>query len=216
MSEGRVVLVGGGGFCRELIDAVADCTEAGSLPPLAGYLDDSGDTLSRYGYDTPWLGSVTDYQPGPGDLMVMALGSPKSKRAVFERLSVRGGVFPKLIHPSVKVARTADIAEGCMILFNGAAGPNCRIERFVTINSGSGLGHDASIGEFSTLSSKVDITGNVKLGKDVLVGSNAVFVPGVKIGDGATIGAGSIIYRSVRPGATTFAAPAKLLKMRPA
>jgi len=212
MSNERVVLVGGGGFCRELVDAVADCHEAGTLPPLAGYLDDNGDTLSRYGYDTPWLGGVADYVPQPGDQFVMALGSPMSKRAVFDRLSVRGGTFPKLIHPSVKIARTASIAEGCMILFNGAAGPNSRVERFVTINTGSGLGHDAVIGEFSTLSSKVDITGNVRVGQDVMIGSNAVFVPGVKIGDGATIGAGSIIYRSVRAGATMYAAPAKLLK----
>lgn len=210
----RIILVGGGGFCRELVDAVADCHEAGSLPPLGGYLDDTGDTLARYGYDVPWLGRIDDYIPQACDGFVMALGSPAAKRAVHARLSGRGANFPRLIHPSVKIARTAVIEEGTMILFNGAAGPNSRIARFVTINTGSGLGHDATVGEFSTLSSKVDITGNVHVGEDALIGSNAVFVPGVKIGAGATVGAGSIVYRSVKAGATVFAPPAKLLKLK--
>lgn len=214
MALARIILVGGGGFCRELVDAVADCTEAGTLPPLAGYVDDGGDVLAGYGYDVPWLGTIDSYSPCEGDGFIMAIGSPAGKRRVHERLQARGAVFPSLIHPTAKIARTAHVAEGVLILFNSATGPNSRVDRFVTINTGSGLGHDASVGEFTTLSSKVDITGNVHVGKDAMIGSNAVFVPGVKIGDGATVGAGSVIYRSVRAGSTVYAPPAKLLKIR--
>jgi sugar O-acyltransferase (sialic acid O-acetyltransferase NeuD family) len=213
MAPKRIILIGGGGFCRELIDAVADCYEAGTLPSLGGYIDDNGEVLAPYGYDLPWLGSTEDYAPKPGDGFIMAVGSPKGKRAVHGRLQVRGATdFPRLIHPTAKIARTAEIAEGVLILFNSASGPNSRVDRYVTINTGSGLGHDASIGEFATLSSKVDITGNVKVGRDAMIGSNAVFVPGVKVGDGATVGAGSVVYRSVRAGTTVYAPAAKLLK----
>jgi acetyltransferase-like isoleucine patch superfamily enzyme len=79
----------------------------------------------------------------------------------------------------------------------------------------SGIGHDAVAGEFTTLSSVVDVTGNVQIGKDVSIGSGARLLPGVKVGDGAVIGAGSIVVRSVKPGVTVFAAPAKTLTMRP-
>ncbi len=211
----RTVLVGGGGFSRELIDAVTACHQAGTVPPIGGYLDDRGDVLGEYDSRVPWLGSVAEYQPRPGDAFVLAIGSPAAKRAVHGRLHDRGAKFPRLIHPSVNVAPSAEIAEGVIMLFNGAAGPNCRIERMVTINTGSGLGHDAVLGEFSTLSSKVDITGGVQVGQDCLIGSNAVLIPRIKIGNGATIGAGSVIYRSVPAGATMFAPPAKMLKARP-
>ena len=211
----RIILVGGGGFCRELIDAVTQCHEAGSVPPVGGYLDDNGDVLAGHDSRVPWLGSTLEYQPAPGDAFVLAIGSPAGKRALHGRLHDRGAKFPRLIHPSVNVAPSASIAEGVMILFNGAAGPNCRIERMVTINAGSGLGHDAVVGEFSTLSSKVDITGGVQVGKDCLIGSNAALIPRIKIGDGATIGVGSVIYRSVPAGATMFAPPAKMIKARP-
>jgi sugar O-acyltransferase (sialic acid O-acetyltransferase NeuD family) len=208
----RTILVGGGGFCRELIDAVSTCHEAGSVPAVGGYLDDAGDVLGGFDIRVPWLGSTIEYQPQPDDVFVLAIASPAGKRVVHGRLHDRGARFPRLIHPTVNVAPTAMIAEGVMILFNGAAGPNCRIERMVTINTGSGLGHDAVVGEFSTLSSKVDITGGVQVGSDCLIGSNAALIPKIKIGNGATIGAGCVIYRSVPAGATMFAPPARMLK----
>lgn len=213
MVVNRIILVGGGGFCRELYFWVADCTAAGTLPAVAGYLDDGGDKLGPMGYGLPWLGSIADYSPRPGDGLILALGSPASKRAVHGLLSVRGGSFPVLIHPQTRVVATARVAEGAIFCPGSASGPDTVIERFVTINTDSGLGHDARVGEFSTLSSRVDLTGGVSVGRDVTIGSGAVFVPKVKIGDSATIGAGSIVYRSVPAGATVFAAPAKRLKM---
>lgn len=210
----RIILVGGGGFCRELIVAVTSCHEAGTVPPVGGYLDDRGEVLGDHDSRVPWLGSTLEYQPRPGDAFVLAIGSPAGKRAAHGRLHDRGGQFPRLIHPSVNIAPSAKIAEGVIILFNGGAGPNCRIERMVTINTGSGLGHDAVVGEFSTLSSKVDITGGVQVGADCTIGSNAALIPRIRIGDGATIGVGCVIYRSVPAGATMFAPSARMLKAR--
>jgi sugar O-acyltransferase (sialic acid O-acetyltransferase NeuD family) len=213
VSADRTILVGGGGFCRELFFWAEDCAAAGSLPPLGGYLDDRGDTLAQFDYALPWLGRIEDFLPGPGDSLVLAVGSPAGKREVHGKLSVRGGTFPILAHPSARVLRTARIAEGVIFCPGSSSGPDTVIGRFVTINTESGLGHDAQVGEFTTLSSRIDITGGVIVGSDVTVGSGAVFVPRVKIGDFATIGAGSVVYRSVPAGATLYAAPAKTLRL---
>ena len=94
------------------------------------------------------------------------------------------------------------------------AGPDTRIDRFVTFNAGSGVGHDGSVGEFSQLSANVDITGGVEIGPDVMIGTKVIFLPRIKVGAGATIGAGSVVYRSVPAGATMYAPPAKMLRMK--
>lgn len=214
MTAERTILVGGGGFCRELFFWAEHCTAAGTLPPVAGYLDDSGDTLASFSYPMPWLGRTEDFVPRATDGMILAIGSPAGKRAVHGKLSVRGGHFPIMVHPTSRVLRTADIAEGVLFCPGAASGPDTIIGRFVTINTESGLGHDARVGEFTTLSSRVDITGGVVVGSDVMIGSSATLVPKIKIGDGATIGAGSVVYRSVKAGATVYAAPAKTLKMK--
>jgi sugar O-acyltransferase (sialic acid O-acetyltransferase NeuD family) len=215
MTNERTIIVGGGGFCRELIFFIGHSVDAGTIAPIGGYIDDGGDLLAKFDYpEVPWLGTVEDFEPRSGDGFVLAIGSPRSKRAIHAKLSVRGGSFPKMIHPGATIVRTARLEEGVIFCPGTLAGADTRIARFVTFNGSSGIGHDSSVGEFSTLSSNVDVTGNVTIGADVSVGSNASFLPKVKVGDGATVGAGSVVYRSVPAGATVYAAPAKLLRLK--
>lgn len=212
MPKPRLILVGGGGFARELLVWARDCEEAGTLPPVEGYIDDAGDQLARLNYKLPWLGSTDDYVPRSGDQFVLAIGSPKAKRIIHEKLSVRGAVFPRFIHPTARIAPTASIDEGSIFLLMAVAGPETKIGRFVTLNGGSGVGHDGVVGHYTTISSHVDVTGGAKIGQNVVVGSKALLMPGVNVGDGATVGAGCTVYRSVPAGATIYAPPSKLLK----
>lgn len=212
-AQERLILVGAGGFGRELYFWAADCHAAGTLPALGGFLDDVVHELP--GYDLPRLGSLQDYTPAASDLFLVALGEPAKKRLVVELLQTRGGRFATLRHPTTTVVRTASIGEGVIMCPYTMAMPDARIERFVTLINYSGIGHDSVCGEFSTLSSLVDVTGNVHIGKDVMIGSGARLLPKVTVGDGATIGAGSTVVRSVKPGMTVFAAPAKVLSMGP-
>lgn len=213
VAQERLILVGAGGFGRELYFWAADCHAAGTLPATAGFIDDVVQELP--GYDLPRLGALRDYTPGPGDRFLIALGEPAKKRQVVDLLRARGGQFATLIHPTTTIVRTASIAEGVVMCPYTMAMPDARIERFATLINYSGIGHDSVCGEFSTLSSLVDVTGNVRIGRDVMIGSGARLLPKVQVGDGATIGAGSIVVRSVKPGMTVFAAPAKPLSMEP-
>ncbi len=209
----RLILVGAGGLGRELYFWAEDCHAAGTLPALAGYIDDMVPELP--GYDLPRLATLQDYTPAPGDLFLVALGAPAQKRRVVELLQARGARFATLRHPTATVVRTASIGEGVILCPNTNAMPDCRIERFVTLLNFSGIGHDSVCGEFSTLSSLVDVTGHVRVGRDVMIGSGARLLPKVTVGDGATIGAGAVVVRSVKPNTTVFAPPAKLLSMGP-
>ncbi|MFS0774386.1 acetyltransferase [Sphingomonas sp. 1P08PE] len=209
----RLILVGAGGFGRELYFWAGDCLSAGTLPALAGYIDDVVPDMP--GYELTRLATLQDYVPVPGDLFLVALGDPAKKRLVVELLKTRGARFATLRHPTATVVRTASIAEGVIMCPYTMAMPDSRIERFATLINYSGVGHDSVLGEFSTLSSQVDVTGNVRIGKDVMIGSGARLLPRITVGDGATVGAGAIIVRSVKPGMTMFAAPAKLLSMAP-
>lgn len=211
-AQERLILVGAGGFGRELYFWAADCHAAGTLPALAGFVDDVVPELAG-AYALPRLSTLQDCTPAPGDLFLVALGEPAKKRQVVELLQARGGRFATLRHPTATVVRTASIGEGVIMCPYTMAMPDCRIERFATLINYSGIGHDSLCGEFTTLSSQVDVTGNVRIGRDVMIGSGARLLPRVKVGDGATVGAGSVVVRSVKPGTTVFAAPAKLLSM---
>lgn len=212
MAQDRLIIVGGGGFGREIICWAEDCHAAGTLPKIAGFIDDKVSALPD-AYNVPHLGAFRDYQPKDGDLFIVALGEPAGKRKLVESLQERGGKFATLIHPTAMVVRTATIGEGLIMCPHTMMLPESRAERFVTILNFSGIGHDSVAGDFTTLSSLVDITGNVTLGKEVFVGAGGRVLPGLTIGDRALIGAGATVVRSLKAGATAYAAPAKTLKM---
>lgn len=209
----RLIMAGGGGFSRELLYFANDCHHAGLIPAVGGYLDDGGsEVLAKLGYDLPWLGSITEFVPGPGDLLALGIGSPEGKRKVVEQLKTRGGAFTRILHPTAITSGRVEMGEGVILCPFAGAGTDTRIGSFVTINSYTGLGHDASVGEFATLSSHVDVMGFASIGDDVFVGSSASILPKVRIGAGARVSAGATVYRSVPAGATIYSPPAKLLK----
>ncbi|RYF23023.1 MAG: acetyltransferase [Oxalobacteraceae bacterium] len=212
--NGRTIIVGGGGFARELYFWLRDCADAGTVPPLVGYLDDAGDVLhNRAAYDMAFLGSVEDVVPREGDRFVLAIGSPATKRRIVDKLASRGAVFPRMIHPTCTVTGTAVVGEGVVLCPGCILGPDSTLERFVTFNTGSGTGHDSSVGEFSVLASRVAISGYVRIEPDVGIGSGVVLLPNVKVGRGAVIGPGCVVYRSVRPGTTLYTPLPKQLRL---
>lgn len=206
---GRTIVVGGGGFGRELMCWVEDCAAAGSLPPLAGFIDDKPDELPAYG---PRLGSVQDYTPREGDLLALAIAKPAIKRRVVGLLKDRGARFARVLHPSTTIVRTAVTGEGLVMCPQTMLMPDTRVGDFVTILNFSGMGHDSVVGDYTTLSSLCDVMGNATVGSDVFMGSGSRLLPGIKVGDGALIGAGATVIRSVKPGTTVYVAPPKTLK----
>lgn len=213
MSE-RIIIVGGGGFGRELISHVGDSHRAGSLPELGGYLDDAGDVLAEFNHygHIAYLGTLDSYEPRPGDLFTLAIGAPRTKKTVAERLKTRGAIFATVVHPSAVTSTTCRMGEGVIVGTHAGPGVDSVLGDFVTLNSYSGVGHDAVIGAFTTVSGHVDVTGGTIIGEGVFIGSGASILPRVRIGDWANVGAGSLVYRSIKAGATVFAPPAKLLK----
>jgi sugar O-acyltransferase (sialic acid O-acetyltransferase NeuD family) len=213
--NGRTIIVGGGGFAREVFTWVSDCVAAGQMPAIAGYLDDAGDVLAhRERYRLPYLGTIDGFDVRPGDQFAMALGSSRVKRIVQARLSVRGAHFPRIIHPTCIITPTCTIEEGAFLCVGCIIAPDSTVGAFVTMNTGSGTGHDATVGAFSVLASRVAIGGEARIGEDVAIGSGVVVLPRISIGNGATIGPGSVLYRSVPAGATMYAPAAKRLRMK--
>lgn len=208
----RVILVGGGGFGRELASWIDDLAQAGGIAPLAGFIDDRPDAMEDHG--TRWLGTVADYEIQPNDRFVLGLGDPRTKRSVVATLRARGARFARVIHPSAVLGRNPNHGEGVIMAPFSMNTADTRVGEFVTILSFSGIGHDASVGAYSTLSSHVDIMGGARVGEGVLFGSGSRLMPGKQVGDDCRIGAGVVVQRSAKPETTLFAPPAKRLALK--
>lgn len=207
----QLVIIGAGGFSQEVICWAEHAHSADQLPPIKGYLLDSRYELLPAEYGIPWLGDIDGYTPELGDACLLAIGEISAKKNIVSRLKARGAKFATLIHPTAIVTRTAKLGEGCILCPYATVSAGVTLGDFVGLNGYSGIGHGSSVGAYTTISSHVDITGNVTVGEGVFVGSGARVLPNLQVGNGAKVGAGSIVMRSVKPGVTVVAAPAKKL-----
>jgi len=207
----KYVVVGGGGFGREVAcwaqEALAD-TGGGEV---IGFLDDEVTNASGFPQGISYRGRLADYSPQDGEELLLAIGAPRLKRQIVAELRRKEARFATLRHPTAIVAATARLGEGVVLCPYAVVSANAIVGDFVAVNICSSVGHDVRLGSYSTLSAHIDITGGVVVGEMVMFGSGARILPGLHVGDEATIGAGAVVIRNVPPGKTVYAPPAKQL-----
>ena len=209
--ETQYVIVGGGGFGREIACWAMDVASSVGAGRVVGFLDDQATDASRFPEHLPYLGTIADYSPRESHQLLLTIGSTSAKRDIVATLKGRGARFASLRHPTAVVAVTARLEEGVILCPYAVVSANAVLGEFVAVNIHSSIGHDVNVGAYSTISAHVDLTGGVTLGQAVSVGSGARVLPGRHVGEGATVGAGAIVMRNVPVHATVYSAAAKQL-----
>ena len=205
----RLIILGAGGFGREVFAWAKAHPDCGRLWELAGFLDDNASALDGFEYAVPVLGAVADYIPVEGDLFLCAIGSPAIKRKVCERILAKGAQFINLVHPSAVIGENVSLGRGVIICPQAVVTCDVQIGDFVGINCHSSVGHDVRIADWVTLSGHCDVTGQCELGEMVFLGSGARILPLKKVGARALVGAGSVVISHVAADTKVFGNPAR-------
>jgi len=207
----RILIVGAGGFGREVYSWITDSREEYTDWEISGFLDDDLEALKEYPCGLSIISTIKDYAPKNDEFLVMGVGPPKTKRMIVETLEKKGASFLSYVHNSVILGNNVTLGKGCVLCPNSVLTCDVSLGDFVTINCFSDAGHDVTIDDFTTLSGHVDITGFAKVGKGVFFGSHATVLPKIRIEDNAVIGAGSVVIRNVKKDTTVFGNPAKVV-----
>ena len=206
----NLIIIGVGGFAREVYWHAQKSIGYGVEWQIKGFLD--GDIkLAAAEYELlpdKVLGDVDSYEICADDVFTCAVGTPKVRRHLIEKILARGGEFINLISNLAQIIPTAKI--GCGVIISPYVGISDRadIGDFVALNAQTIIGHDAQVGDFSCIMPHVAVSGKCKIGVEVFIGSGATILPKAKVGDGATVGAGCVVLKKVRAGATVFGNPA--------
>ena len=206
----NLVIIGVGGFAREIFWYAQKSLGFGVDWQIKGFLD--GDKkLSAADYELlpeKILGDVDGYEICDDDVFTCAVGSPKAKKILVEKILARGGKFINLISRLAEIVPTARLGRGVIISPFVGVSERAVLEDFVAVNAQTIIGHDSRVGNFSCIMPHVAVSGKVQIGSEVFIGSGAVLLPKAKIGDGSTIGAGCVVLKKVRAGKTVFGNPA--------
>lgn len=216
-----IVLIGGGGHCKSVIEAVESVRGAEGEPAfrIVGILDTpqqvGGEVL---GY--PVVGTDDDIPKLiatiPGVRFVITVGHIKTaavRRAIAQRVVQAGGEFATVVASTAHVSRHAHIGAGTVVLHGAMVNAGAKIGEQCIINTLANVEHDAVIGDYCHISTGAMINGDCVVGEGIFVGSQAVLLNGAKIeGTGSVIAAGSFVRKSIAQAGIYAGNPAVLMK----
>jgi sugar O-acyltransferase (sialic acid O-acetyltransferase NeuD family) len=206
-----LVIIGAGGFGREVLDIVVALVAAGERLHFRGFLDDGEVDLERLERRQVRLLGPSPSIDGHADRFVVGIGDGNTRASVVERLSLCGAQPMTLVHPTATIGGDTDLSPGCVVAAGARLTTNIRIGHHVDIHVNATIGHDCLLEDFVSVYPGANIGGDVRLGREVTIGSGAIVLPRLFVGAGAMIGAGAVVTRDVEPGATVAGVPARAL-----
>ena len=208
-----IVIIGAGGFGREvkvLIDAI---NEKKPIYNFLGYFDDGFEKGSLInGFKV--LGQISEVNNFNKDIQVaIAVGTPKTKEQIVNKLQNEHIHFPTLIHPSVIYSTdTVTIGKGAIICAGCIITCNIVIHDFVILNLMCSVGHDTVIKEYTSIMPGVNISGEVLINSRGYIGTGAKIINQLEIGTNTTIGAGAVVSKSIPSNCIAVGVPARVIK----
>ncbi|MCK8126381.1 acetyltransferase [Pseudoalteromonas sp. SIMBA_153] len=203
-----LIVIGGGGFAKEVIWLANDCSRK-----VRGVLDDSAQTHNTQVQGATVLGDVSNWINYKDCEFIIAIGSPRTRKKVLDKMLTFGEPdFAILIHPSVRLSNTVSIGEGSIICAGSILTADISLGKHNILNLNVTVGHECEFADFVTIAPMVAVSGNVKLQYLVEVGTGAVIRQGLELAEGSMLGMGGILTKNI-PERLIFAGnPAKKLK----
>ena len=193
MNEKQLILLGGGGHCKSVIDAAesAGYTILGILdkPELVGtrILDyeiiGMDDDIPQYADKAAFV------------ITVGQIKSPAIRQKLDGLVKQAGGKLATIVASDAYVSKYATLEEGTVVMHKAFVNAGAKIGRNCIINSMANIEHDCEIGDFIHISTGVMVNGDTKVGKNSFVGSGSVLYNGIEVKEDSIIPAGTVVRK---------------------
>lgn len=206
----KLVLVGGGGHCKSVLDAALAMKEYDEIVITDACLDPETVIMGCrvVGNDDV----LPELRKNGFKYAFVTVGSIKStsiRRKLVERLEGMGFQMPVICDPSAVVSTFAQIGEGTYVGKNVTINADSRIGKHCIINTGAIIEHECSVGDFSHVSVGATLCGDCDIETDCLIGAGSTVIQGVSVGSNSVIGAGALVNRNIDSDCTVVGVPAR-------
>ncbi len=189
----NIILVGGGGHCRSVIDVI----EKEGRFKIFGILDKEENVGKKVlGYEIIGTDMDLEYFRKYSEYAFVTVGHIKNvnkRKELFSILKEHGYKLPVIISPLAYVSSHSSVDEGTVIMHFAVVNANVRIGKNCIINTKALIEHDCCIGDHCHISTGAILNGNVKVEDETFIGSNAVCVENTFISRGSFIKAKELV-----------------------
>ena len=208
----KIVIIGAGGFGREVKMLIDDINKINPTYQILGFYDDRAFEGELNGL--PYLGRVSDINNTIEELHVaISIADPIIKKKIVESISNPNIHFPNLIHPTALIGNDfVNLGKGNIVCAGVIITVNIEIKDFVILNLACTVGHDTTIQSYSSFMPTVNISGEVIIKEGVYVGTGAKIINQLEIGEYSIVGAGAVVAKTLPSFCTAVGIPAKPIK----
>lgn len=216
MQRRTFIVVGGGGFGKEVLWTALSLNTIDQQYDILGYCDDDPAKKGQMIYDYSVLGTPEEVDANIGEkpCFTCSIGDNEVRAQVVARVLALGWTPVSIIHPSVIIADDVVIGDGSYVGPQAILCPNATIGNHAIVNIGSTIGHDSVLGDFAQVSPGGRVSGASVLKEGALMGSNAVVAQRKSVGRYAILGACSLAMNDIPDTATAVGIPARVTFVR--
>ena len=190
-----LVLVGGGGHCKSVIEAAESAGYS-----ILGVLD-LPEEVGKSILSTKVIGTDDDI-PAYVDraefvITVGFIKNPSTRIKLYNKVKEAGGKLATIVASTVYVSKYAEIGEGTVVLHHAFVNAGAKVGKNVILNTATNIEHDAVIGDHCHISTGAMINGECKVGDNCFIGSQSVLANCITVGDDIIVGAGSFVRKSI-------------------
>jgi len=190
MENKNLILVGGGGHCKSVLDAAesAGWTVLGVL--------DMPELVGKPMLSTTYVGTDDDIPVWVDKAQfLITVGQIKSstiRKKIAARIEAAGGKYATIIASDAYVSKYAELGDGTVVLHKAVVNAGAKVGKNCIINTMANIEHDVVVGNYCHISTGALVNGGAEIGSNSFVGSGAVVVNGVKLVEGSFVKAGSL------------------------
>ena len=200
----RLVIVGNGGFAKEVKWLVERINEVQYIWDFIGFIDNNTNDIHVIGDDEYILNCDSELY------VAIAIGDPDIRKRLYYQYKCNSNVrFPNLTDPSVISSERLFCGEGNIVCAGTIMTVDIEIGNCNIINLDCTIGHDVQIKDFVTINPSVNISGNVSIKSGCNIGTGTQIIQGIDVGQNTIIGAGAVVNRSIVGNCTVVGAPAR-------
>lgn len=192
----KIVLIGGGGHCKVVIDAI----KKSNIFKIYGIIDaklQKGTSIlgiKVLGDDAllPDIRKNIEF----AFITIGSIGDCSARKKIYENLKILKFKLPIIKHPKAIVADGVEIDKGTFVAAGAVINPGTKIGKNAIVNTNASVDHDCEIGDFVHIAPGVTLSGGVKVGDETHIGTGANVIQYIIIEENKFIPAGALVYKN--------------------
>jgi sugar O-acyltransferase (sialic acid O-acetyltransferase NeuD family) len=174
---------------------------------LYAYVDDNPQASTQNGI---WVMHSQDFDPKPGDQMVIGIGVNRNRKRVAKSWLVE---YLTAVHPQSAVSKKATLDPGTVVMAGAVVNIGSVVGQHAIINTGACVDHECHLADYVHVAPNATLCGKVTVDEGAYIGAGAVVVQGIRLGKWCTVGAGAVVREDVPDGAVVVGNPARIIRM---